>query len=193
VGAANVALAAAEVDARLVHISSDAVHGSRAEPYLDDETPSPVFPYGAAKAAAETAVRAVDPGAVLVRTSLIIGDERSRQIRLCLDALTGVPGVALFSDEVRCPVAVEDLAAAVLELVASDHAGLLNVAGPEAVTRVKLGQLVAARYGLDAGRMSITSSVAAGANRPLEVRLDSSRAAAVLTSRLRGVSEFLVR
>ena len=48
-GAAHVAVAAAETGARLVHLSSDAVHGGRPEPYLDDEPPSPVYPYGGAE------------------------------------------------------------------------------------------------------------------------------------------------
>jgi dTDP-4-dehydrorhamnose reductase len=189
-GAAAVALAASEVGARLVHLSSDALHGGRAEPYLDDEAPTPVFPYGAAKAAAETAVRLVDPAAAVVRTSLIVGDERSKQIRLCLDAIAGT-GPRLFSDEVRCPVSVDDLAAAVLELVGSDYRGLLNVAGPEPVSRVQFGLLVARRYGLDPARMATTTIASSGLVRPAEIRLDSRRAADVLKTRPRAVSEVL--
>jgi dTDP-4-dehydrorhamnose reductase len=189
-GAAHVALAAAEVGARLVHLSSDALHAGRPEPYADDEPPSPVHAYGAAKAAAETAVRAVDPAAVLVRTSLILG-EGSKQIALCRAAFDG--RATLFTDEIRCPVDVVDLAAAVLELVPSDHAGPLNVAGPEAVSRAGLGLLVARRFGLDPARMATTSTVAAGLRRPTEVRLDSARAAGLLRTRLRGVTELLAR
>jgi dTDP-4-dehydrorhamnose reductase len=125
-----------------------------------------------------------------VRTSLIVGDERSKQIRLCLDAIAGT-GPRLFSDDVRCPVAVEDLAAAVLELVGSDYAGLLNVAGPEAVSRVELGLLVARRYGLDPARMATTTIASSGLVRPAEIRLDSRRAADVLKTRPRAVSEVL--
>lgn len=77
-GAAHIAVAAAEVGARLVHLSSDALHAGRPKPYMDEDVPTPLHPYGAAKAAAETAVRAVDPGAVLVRTSLIVGEAASR-------------------------------------------------------------------------------------------------------------------
>jgi dTDP-4-dehydrorhamnose reductase len=190
-GAAYVAHAAAAVGARLVHVSSDAVHGGRPASYLDDESPSPVFPYGAAKAAAETAVRLVHPAAAVVRTSLIIGDERSKQTKLCLDALRGVPGVALFVDEIRCPVAVDDLAAAVLELVESDYAGLLNLAGPEAVSRVELGVLVAGRYRLDPAQLRATTIAESGLYRPAEIRLDTSRARELLKARLRGIREVL--
>ncbi|GIJ30100.1 dTDP-4-dehydrorhamnose reductase [Micromonospora qiuiae] len=187
-GAGNVAFAAAEVGARLVHISSDALHAGRPEPYADDDPPSPIFPYGAAKAAAETAVRAIDPGAVLVRTSLIVG-EGSPQIRLCREALAGRG--ALFTDELRCPVDVSDLAAAVLELAASDYAGPLNVAGPDAVSRADLGLLVARRAGVDPAALKTTTTAEHGLVRPAVIRLDTTRAAALLRTRLRGVTELL--
>lgn len=187
-GAANIAYASTEVGARLVHLSSDAVHGGRPEPYGDDDPPSPVFPYGAAKAAAETAVRVLDPAAALVRTSLIVG-EGSKQIQLCIDAIDG--RASLFTDELRCPVDVVDLAAAVLELAGTDFAGLLNVAGPDAVSRAEMGLLVARRYGLDPSRMRTCVGAESGLQRPTEVRLDSARAGRLLRTRLRGVREIL--
>ncbi|PWR05212.1 dTDP-4-dehydrorhamnose reductase [Micromonospora acroterricola] len=189
-GAAHVAVAAAEVGARLVHVSSDALHAGRPSPYADDETPTPVNAYGAAKAAAETAVRAVDPGAALVRTSLILG-EGSKQIQLCRDALAG--RATLFTDMIRCPVDVTDLADAVLELVGSAYAGPLNVAGADAVSRAELGLLVAERFGLDAAGLKTTTSTAAGVAGPSDVRLDCTRAAGLLRTRLRGVRELLAR
>ncbi|MFI9640719.1 sugar nucleotide-binding protein [Micromonospora sp. NPDC051925] len=177
-----------EAGARLVHLSSDALHGGRPEPYGDDEPPSPIHFYGAAKAAAETAVRAIDPSAVLVRTSLIVG-EGSKQIQLCRDALAGRG--TLFTDEVRCPIDVTDLADAVLELASSSYAGLLNVAGPDAVSRATLGLLVARRDGLDPGGLTTAAGASSGLVRPTYVRLDSARAAGLLRTRLRGVTELL--
>lgn len=186
-GAAHVAYAAARVAARLVHISSDALHAGRPQPYADDDPPTPIFAYGAAKAAAETAVRAVDPGAVLVRTSLILG-AGSKQIQLCRDALAG--RAPLFTDELRCPIDVGDLAA-VRELVDSDVAGPLNVAGPEAVSRAELGLLVARSEGIDPVGLKTTTGAAAGVVRPTEVRLDSSRATTLLRTPIRPVSTLL--
>jgi dTDP-4-dehydrorhamnose reductase len=189
--AGYVALAAAEVGARLVHISTDALHGGRPEPYLDDAPPTPITAYGAAKAAGETAVRTVDPAAAIVRTSLIIGDEHSKQVKLCLDLITGRVEGRLFADEVRCPVAVKDLASAVLELVQSDYAGLLNVAGPEAVSRPEMGRLVARWYGVSAANIPVCTIAESGLTRPADVRLDSALAGRLLRTRLRGLSEVL--
>ena len=50
--------------ARLVHLSTDVVFsGGLGRPLREDDPPDPVTGYGKAKAAAETAVAAVDPSA----------------------------------------------------------------------------------------------------------------------------------
>jgi dTDP-4-dehydrorhamnose reductase len=191
-GAASVALAAAQAGARLVHMSSDALHAGRPTPYTDHDTPTPLHLYGAAKAAAETAVAAIDPTAVIVRTSLIIGDDRSKQVQLALELITGRISGALFSDEFRCPIAVTDLADAVLELAATDVHGTINVAGPDATSRAELGRLVAHQHGLDPDRVPVKRIADGGLGpRPADVRLDSAYAAGLLTTRLRGARELL--
>src|SRR5262249_42926430 len=73
-GAANVALAAAAVGARLIHLSTDVVFdGRKGAPYVEEDEPCPVTDYGRAKAEAERRVAAAHPQALLVRTSLIVG------------------------------------------------------------------------------------------------------------------------
>ncbi|MEV4638994.1 sugar nucleotide-binding protein [Actinoplanes sp. NPDC049548] len=191
-GAANVATAASTVGARLVHVSTDAVHAGRPSPYGDDEPPTPVSFYGAAKAAAETAVRAIDPDAVLVRTSLIVGDERSKQVQLALALATGRTRGALFTDEYRCPIDATDLAAAILELATSGYAGIINVAGPERMSRADLGRLVAAAHNVDPAAVPTCTAAEGGLGpRPANVVLDSSRATTLLRTPLRPVADAL--
>jgi dTDP-4-dehydrorhamnose reductase len=101
-----------------------------------------------------------------------------------------VPGF-LYTDEVRCPVHADDLAAALLELAAGPHAGVCHVAGPDAVSRHELGLLIAARDGLDPAALRAGPRPATGPPRPLDVRLDSSATQARLAVRLRGAREFL--
>ena len=48
---------------------------------------------------------------------------------------------ALFDDELRCPVHVADLAAALVELAGNDIQGVLHVGGAEAMSRLELGRL----------------------------------------------------
>ncbi|NUR49955.1 MAG: sugar nucleotide-binding protein [Hamadaea sp.] len=192
-GAAHVATASAAVGARLVHISSDALHAGRPEAYTEDDDPTPINAYGAAKAAAETAVAAIDPSAAMVRTSLIVGDESSHQTRFILDLVNRRAEGRLFTDEIRCPIDGSDLAAAVVELVGNDYAGVLNVAGPEAVTRAELGRLIAVRHGHSRRSVPVGKAARSGMVRNLDVKLDSSRAAGLLKTRLRPISEVLSR
>jgi dTDP-4-dehydrorhamnose reductase len=190
-GAAHVALAAAATGARLVHLSTDALFSGTATSYDETCLPDPVTPYGAAKAAAETAVKAIAPAAVIARTSLIIGEGDSPHERLVHALASGAESGVLYTDEVRCPVYVGDLASALLELAASAHAGVCHVAGPDAVSRYELGLLVAGRDGLNQGTIPAGRRAAAGRPGPLEVRLDCTRTQARLATRLRGAREFL--
>ncbi|MFK4041097.1 sugar nucleotide-binding protein [Nonomuraea wenchangensis] len=190
-GAAHVALACAAQGARLVHVSSDAVFSGDAVTYAEDAEPDPISPYGAAKAAAEVAVRAVDPAAAVVRTSLIIGDGGSPQEARVHALATGRADGVLFTDDVRCPVHVRDLAAALLELAASGSAGVHHVAGPDAVSRHELGCLIARRDGLDPARLPAGLRAGSGVPGPADVRLDCTATRRLLRTRLRGAREFL--
>lgn len=188
-GAAHAAVPAAEVGARLVSVSSDAVFSGHDSPYTEDAVPDPVTPYGAAKAAGETAVQAILPQAVIARTSLIISDTGASEHEHRTAAAVLGQG-ELFSDDIRCPVHVGDLAAALLELVGSDRIGVHHVAGSDPVSRYELGCLIAARDGLDSER--IRRGLRAEHNLPqLDVRLDSTRTQRHLQTRLRGARSFL--
>ncbi|GAA2515391.1 sugar nucleotide-binding protein [Pilimelia columellifera subsp. columellifera] len=188
-GAANVAVAA--VGCRLAHVSSDAVFSGRDVEYAESALPDPVNRYGAAKAAAETAVRAVLPEAVIVRTSLLLGDGNGQHERLTHDLITGRLAGALYTDQIRCPAHVGDVAAALVELAAGDHHGVVNVAGPEAISRYDLGVLVARRDGLDAGALPSATLAESAEPRPADVRLRLDLASNIIRTPLRGAGEFL--
>ncbi|GAA0499920.1 dTDP-4-dehydrorhamnose reductase [Paractinoplanes deccanensis] len=191
-GAANVVAEAAAIGARIVHVSTDALHAGRPTPYTEADAPTPVSLYGAAKAAAETATAAISPAAVIVRTSLIAGTDASKHVTFALDLINGRKRGVLFSDEIRCPVHVADLAAAILELGDSRFSGIINVAGPEAISRAGFGRLVARSHGLDEAAVPVGLSTEAGLGpRPLDVRLDTSLAQSILRTRLRPVSDFV--
>jgi dTDP-4-dehydrorhamnose reductase len=111
-----------------------------------------------------------------VRTSLILGGpghEPSKHELVAQD-----PAATFYSDEIRSPILVADLAEAVLELAALHLSGPIHVAGADDLSRADLAELVTGR----AVRRS-----AAPSGRPLDCALDSSRAHGLLRTRLRGV------
>ncbi|MDH2427110.1 sugar nucleotide-binding protein [Sphaerisporangium sp. TRM90804] len=193
IGAVNVALATSAAGGRLVQVSSDAVFSGAAIRYDETCLPDPVTPYGAAKAAAETAVHAIAPAAVTARTSLIIGDGGgdSAHEELVHSLAAGGARKVLFTDDVRCPVHVTDLAAALLELADSEHHGIHHVAGTDALSRYELGLLIARRDGLDPARLPPGRRADAGLPGPMDVRLDCGLTQRRLRTRLRGARQFL--
>jgi dTDP-4-dehydrorhamnose reductase len=178
-GSENVARAAAAVGARLVQLSTDVVFdGRKGAPYVEDDSPSPVTDYGRAKAEAERRVAAAHPGAVLVRTSLLYGGAAPSKHELAAHD----PEFTFFTNEIRSPVRVTDLAEALLELAQLDVRGPLHLAGPDNVSRAEFAELI---------RRAPVRSAPAPQSRPLDCSLDSSRARALLRTRLRGVREAL--
>ena len=189
-----VAEAAQAHGARLVHVSTDLVFDGEHAPYADEAPVGPVMPYGAAKAEAEAIVAEASPSAVVVRPSLIWSlDPLDHQTGWLVEGARRGTHVTLFTDEVRCPVHLDDLAAALLELsVRPDLRGALNLAGPQALNRWEFGLRLLEALGVPRGPNVVPLTVAeSGLVRARNLTLVSRRAAAALQTRLRGVDEVL--
>jgi dTDP-4-dehydrorhamnose reductase len=183
------------VGAALVYMSTDALLDGESSPFAESAEPAPVHEYGRWKAQAELLVRERMPDAAVIRTSLIVRAEPpDRNSAWVVDSLRGGQPVRLFTDELRCPVAVEDLAAQlweVAQLPAEGRAGVWHLAGPEAVSRYALGVLLAVRAGLDPGAIVPIPSASSPAPRPRDLRLLTTRADRHLRTRARPVSAVL--
>ncbi len=194
-GSAAIAAAAAEIGARLVHVSTDMVHAGTNAPYPDDAPPSPITRYGESKAAAEAAIAEIYPSTAIVRTSLIYGlEEMDRGTAGFVRRLSAGETLTLFSDQIRQPVWVETLSAALLALAADFPAvrGTLNVAGEQALSRAEFGQRMLDWWGV-AWREHTTFGRAADlpVPSPLDLRLDVSAAETVLGMSFPGVDAVL--
>jgi len=177
-GAESVARAARA--ARLIHLSSDLVFDGVRGRYREEDEPRPVNDYGRAKAEGERRVGAAHPGALIVRTSLLYGGvEAGPQEQLVRSGHAD-----FFVDEIRSPVHVGDLAGALLELAERGEAGPLHLGGADDVSRYDFALLL----GADPNRIRATRTTP---ERAPNVSLDSSRARALLRTRLRGVREVL--
>ena len=185
-GTRSVVAAAGAAGARMIHLSTDVVFGDSERLLIEDDSPSPVTPYGVAKLEAE---RVCPPETLVVRTSLLYGGALPSPHEVAaIAAVDGVREMTFFTDEIRCPIAVGDLAEALLELATRDIAGPLHVAGADALTRLEFAQLVAVGHGRDP---SALRGAVGGPGRPKRLALDCSRAHELLSVRLRGAREVL--
>lgn len=191
-GAGHVAQAAAAIGARLVHISTDMVLDGEHPPYDERAHPAPVHDYGRIKAAAEALVHQEAPAAAIVRTSLVCRLAPPDPVTHWIsESLRSREPITLYTDEIRCPVWLDDLASALLELAAGDFSGVLNVSGPQALSRYDMGVRLARRFGLNPDGIIPGLSSQSNVRRPRNLTLDTSLARQVLRTPLRSFDEGL--
>ncbi len=189
-GAQHITQAAQQVNARLIHLSTDVVFRGDAPPYAETAVPNPVNAYGRAKADAETIVQA-HANHVIIRTSLIYGLEvMDHSTAWMAGALrTGQP-VTLFNDQIRNPVWVHSLSQACLELAQNTFTGVINVAGRQVMSRADFGLRMLDYWGIPE-RNSLTIGPTNSPTWSLNCELDLRLATAVLHTPLPGVDEVL--
>jgi dTDP-4-dehydrorhamnose reductase len=185
------ALQSAERQIRFIHLSTDQVFDGTAAPYTEQDAPSPINPYGTAKAQAEDLVRSLNPQATIVRTSLLYDlhtpDRQTKQLMQTIQ--TGEP-YRLFIDEFRCPIWVKNLADALLELATKDYAGILHIGGPQAINRWELGMELLEHFGIKPTPNIQKGTIEeAGLVRPPNLTLDSSSAQQTLHTSLLSLPE----
>jgi dTDP-4-dehydrorhamnose reductase len=194
-GSRHVALAAAAVGARLIHLSTDSIFDGLNPPYDETAVPTPVNAYGRAKAAAEALVGS-HPNSVIVRTSLIYGlEQMDAGTSWMVEALRNGRAVTLFTNQLRHPIWAESLSAACLELARPGgdgywYKGVLNVAGQQRLTRAEFALRLLDWWGVQE-RERLTLAPSVGGEWPLDCTLDLRLATRLLTTELPGVDEVL--
>jgi dTDP-4-dehydrorhamnose reductase len=173
----------------LLHISTDAVFDGEHAPYAEEDVPRPVHPYGRAKRAVELVVAEAVPDATIVRTSLIVHldplqpDSATAWV---VDANRAGRAVTLFVDEVRTAVRLVDLVDVLVELAGRDRAarrGIWHVAGPDALSRAEIGDVLASAFDLDRSLIEHAPSSTVAGPRPRDVSLRAGRMATELSVR----------
>ena len=130
-GAGHVAAAAAEVGARIVHVSTDYVFdGSKREPWVESDPVAPLGVYGDTKLAGELAVAAANPAHMIVRTSWLFGAGGKNFVDTMLSLAATREELPVVTDQVGCPTYTGHLAGALVELAERpDETGVHHIAG----------------------------------------------------------------
>jgi dTDP-4-dehydrorhamnose reductase len=156
--AGDLAEAAAEVGASIVHPSTDYVFdGSGDRPYVESDPVKPINAYGRSKLAGERAVAAANPRHFVVRTSWLFGAGGRNFVETMLGlAGTGGP-VLVVRDQVGCPTYTGDLAEALVRLVDGESYGLHHIAGQGECSWFEFANEIFEQAALDTRAMSCTS------------------------------------
>jgi dTDP-4-dehydrorhamnose reductase len=191
---ALLAALAAETGADFIFFSTDLVFDGRKGNYVEADAVNPLSVYAETKVEAEC-ILAKNSRNLVVRTSLNSGVSPSGKSayneQLCAAWAEGKT-IKLFHDEYRSPISATVTARAIWELAARPQGGLWHLAGAERLSRLQIGQLLAARHqGLKASLESGSLRDYQGAPRPPDTSLNCEKIQKHLSCRLPGLSEWL--
>lgn len=119
-GARALAQAAADIGARLIHLSTDYVFdGEAATPWQPDATPNPISVYGRTKLAGEQAVLSAAPGRFLVlRTAWVYAPGGRNFVATMLRLMHERRSVRVVADQIGSPTLADSIAEVLWRIVA---------------------------------------------------------------------------
>lgn len=179
--AGNAAEAAAQTDARLIHISTCFVFtGDKGRPYEETDVTGPVNYYGQSKLAGEHAILAALPEAVIARTSWLYGHGGAHFPGKVLEwAADGGP-LRMVTDRMGSPTYAEDLAYCLRQLADRDVTGIFHLGGAGCATRFEWARETLVLSGVEVQVLPASSDeFPLPAERPVDTCLDCSKAAAL--------------
>ncbi len=126
IGPRNMAIAATETGARLVHISTDYVFaGDGTRPYTEFDTPAPKAMYGITKLAGENFVKQFARDFFIIRTAWLYGDGKNF-VRTMLRLSETHDKISVVNDQVGSPTSADELAKAIFALLPTENYGLFH-------------------------------------------------------------------
>ncbi len=150
----NLAMAARQVDALLVHFSTDYVFdGTAGRPYTEEDAPHPLGAYAVSKLAGELYAQAYLDKVLVIRTSGVFGPgglrtARGNFIEVMLRLAAGSQPIRVTADHVASPTYAPALAARTLQLTAGGHRGVFHVGGGVAITWFEYARMIFQEAGL---------------------------------------------
>src|SRR6476619_4607865 len=145
----NLALACRQVDARLVHFSTDYVFdGTARHPYAEDDPTHPLGAYAVSKLAGELYARAyLDDRALVVRTSGVFGPgglttARGNFVELMLRLAASGKPIRVVEDHWASPTFAPLLASRTIDLLEREQSGIFHIGGGAPISWFQFARLI---------------------------------------------------
>lgn len=170
----------------LIYISTDYVFDGSQPPYFPDSNTNPLNHYGATKLAGEKAVQAALNDYLILRIPVLFGQIE----KLSESAVTSIAKVlqnpqpqSIDNWAVRYPTDTTDTAGVIAQIIEykqmSDISGVYHWSGNEALTKYDMALVMAKTWSIDPSFLTPDSNEPAGAPRPKNCQLDTSKLEAI--------------
>ena len=153
-GVRNIAMACRQMDARLVHYSTDYVFdGTKGSSYVETDVPHPLGAYAVSKLAGELYAQAYLSQPLIIRTSGVFGPggmftPRGNFVELMLRLARGNKPIRVVQDHVASPSYAPAMASRTAELIEKRLSGVFHMGGGEAISWYDYAKLIFELAGL---------------------------------------------
>ena len=180
-GAGNVAAAAAEVEARVLHVSTDYVFdGAKGSPYVESDQPAPLSAYARTKLAGEEAVVAANKRHFVVRSAGLYGLGGRNFVDTMLRLAVTQSEVTVVRDQVTSPTYTWHLAYGIVRLIEGIEYGIHHMAAAGGCSWYEFAGEIFEQGKVDCKVLSITSEMyGQAAQRPPYSVMQSQREHAI--------------
>jgi dTDP-4-dehydrorhamnose reductase len=184
---------AADIDAYVVHVSTDFVFdGVKEGAYTEDDPANPISAYGRTKRAGELALAGSGCRHAILRIQWTYGRAGKHFVSKVAELARGRDRIMVVDDQRGAPTATTEVAAAILALVGARAEGIHHFAAAGCATRFDVAQVVVGCLGLET-RVDPCGSEAfpMKAARPANSHFDTARIEAILGRPIRPWREVL--
>lgn len=130
IGARNMAMVASEMDAKILHVSTDYVfEGNASKPYTEWDIPNPITVYGKSKLLGEGYVTEKCSKTFVVRTSWLYGKKGNNFVKTIIKLSSEKDNISVVNDQIGNPTNANDLAHHILKLILTEEYGVYHCTG----------------------------------------------------------------
>jgi len=123
------------IDAHLIHISTDFIFDGKDDPYSEDDLPNPLSYYGESKYKSEKLLITHNCKSSILRTIVLFGVAdnltKSNIVLWAKEQLETNNEINIIDDEYRAPTLAEDLAEACISVAKNNAFGIFHVSGKD--------------------------------------------------------------
>lgn len=174
-GARNVAIAAEEVGAKLIHVSTDYVFSGEGDtPLKECDTTAPISAYGKTKLLGEEYVRDLNSKYFIVRTAWLYGYFGKNFVYTIMKAAKERGALTVVDDQRGNPTNAEDLAHHIIKLANTEEYGIYHCTGEGECSWYDFASKIVEYAGIDCTVTPVTSEqYKTPAKRPAYSSLDN--------------------
>ena len=170
-----------EINAHLIHISTDFIFDGVKGNYTEEDIPNPLSYYGETKLLSEKRLQDSNINYTILRTILVYGlvkdMSRNNIVLWVKESLENKKEITIVDDQYRAPTYVEDLALACKVSIDKKATGIFNISSNQLLSIYEIAQEIADAFGLDKNLIKpiSTSTLNQTASRPAKTGFDLTK------------------